>query len=140
MHDQADRPESRQRVIKASSSRFAAMHMDIGNIVSILLPPLPVLWFGLSMLVFALHRHHPDSKVGDYTRWAGYRFYAVMGLIIPVGTFFPGDAWMAWVIAWVLGILIIVPWSAWSIVRASRDHWEDIVLPPAEEEEEPEHV
>ena len=42
----------------------------------------------------------------------------------------------------ILGILIIVPWSAWSILRARRDHWEDIVLPPAEEdeEEEPEHV
>ena len=129
------------RVIRAASSRFAAMQMDIGNIVSMLLPPLPVLWFGFSILVYAMHRHHPDPKVGEYTRWAGYRFYAVMGLIIPVGTFFPGDAKMAWLVAWITGILLIVPWSAWSILRAQRDHWEDIVLPPAEEEEEePEHV
>lgn len=142
MSSSADPSRSGPRVIKASSSRFAAMQMDIGNIVSMLLPPLPVLWFGASMLVYALHRHHPDPKVGEYTRWAGYRFYAVMGLIIPVGTFFPGDAKVAWLSAWILGILIIVPWSAWSILRARRDHWEDIVLPPAEEEqeEEPEHV
>ena len=132
------------RVLKASSIRFAAIQMDIGNIVSMLLPPLPLLWFGASILVYALHRHHPDPRVGEYTRWAGYRFYAVMGLIIPVGTFFPGDAKMAWLIAWLVGILIIVPWSAWSIWRAWHEDWHDIVLPPedevAEEEEVPEHV
>ncbi|WP_408065677.1 hypothetical protein [endosymbiont of unidentified scaly snail isolate Monju] len=119
------------------------MQMDIGNIVSMLLPPLPLLWFGASMLVYAMHRHHPDPRVGEYTRWAGYRFYAVMGLIIPVGTFFPGDAKIAWLVAWIVGILVIVPWSAWSILRARREDWHDIVLPPPEEdaaEEVPEHV
>jgi hypothetical protein len=142
MYTPDDPPVPGARVIKAASSRFAAMQMDIGNIVSMLLPPLPVLWFGLSILVYAMHRHHPDPKVGEYTRWAGYRFYAVMGLIIPVGTFFPGDAKVAWLVAWILGILVIVPWSAWSILRARRDHWEDIVLPSAEvgEGEEPEHA
>jgi len=131
---------SSRRVIPAASSRFAAMQMDIGNIVSMLLPPLPVLWFGFSILVYAMNRHHPDPKVGEYTRWAGYRFYAVMGLIIPVGTFFPGKGIFPWLVAWAIGILVIVPWSVWSILRVRRDHWEDIVLPPAEEEEEPEHV
>lgn len=142
MYTPDDPPVPGARVLNAASSRFAAMQMDIGNIVSMLLPPLPVLWFGLSILVYAMHRHHPDPKVGEYTRWAGYRFYAVMGLIIPVGTFFPGDAKVAWLVAWILGILVIVPWSAWSILRARRDRWEDIVLPPAEvgEGEEPEHA
>lgn len=132
------------RILKASSSRLAAVQMDIGNIVSMLLPPLPLLWFGASILVYALHRHHPDPRVGEYTRWAGYRFYAVMGLIIPVGTFFPGDARLAWLIAWLVGILAIVPWSAWSIRRAWREDWRDIVLPAENgsvaQEEVPEHV
>lgn len=124
------------RIVTAKSARFAATHMDIGNMVSILLPPLPVLWFGISMLVYALHKHHPEPKVGRYTQWAAYRFYGVMGVIIPVGTFFPGDGIMPWLVSWALGIAIIVPWSIWSIVCIYRDTWQDIQLPPKETTEE----
>lgn len=133
--------EKSPRVLKASSSRFAAMQMDIGNIVSMLIPlPLAVLWFGISMLIYALHRHHPDPKVGHYTQWAAYRFYGVMGLVIPVGTFFPGKGITPWLIAWGLGLLLIVPWSIWSIVRVRRDNWQDIELPEPEQDEEPDHA
>jgi hypothetical protein len=78
------------RIVSGRSSRFAAMHMDLGNMISMLLPPLPLLWFGGSMLIYALHRHHPNPLVGQYTQRAAYRFYGVMGAIIPIGTFFPG--------------------------------------------------
>jgi hypothetical protein len=122
------------QIVTARSSRFSAMQMDIGNIISMLLPPLPVLWFGISMLIYALNRHHPDEKVGHYTQWAAYRFYGVMGLIIPVGTFFPGDGFMPWLIAWGLGLVLIVPSSLWAIWRIRKDEWQDIELPPAEEE------
>ena len=63
-------PVSPQQTISGRSSRFAAMQMDIGNLVSMLLPPLPILWFGGSMLIYALHRHHPDPRVGHYTQRA----------------------------------------------------------------------
>lgn len=130
------------RILKAKSVRFAAMQMDLGNIISMLIPfPLAVFWFGISMLIYALHRHHPDERVGLYTQWAAYRFYGVMGLIIPVGTFFPGDGWMPWLIAWVLGLIIIVPWSLWSLARVRKEQWHDITLPdPEDEEEEAPHV
>ena len=125
------------RVVSGHSSRFAAMQMDLGNMISMLLPPLPLLWFGGSMLIYALHRHHPDPRVGRYTQSAAYRFYGVMGAIIPVGTFFPGRGIMPWVIAWGLGLAVIVPWSLWSIARIRRENWPDIALPdtnaPAEE-------
>lgn len=122
------------RILPASSSRFAAIQMDLGNAISMLLPPLPILWFGLSILIYAMHRHHPDPRVGRYTQHAAYRFYGVMGAVIPVGTFFPGDAGQAWLIAWGLGVLIIVPWSIWAIRRARREPWQDIELPPLEDE------
>ncbi len=80
------------RILSGRSSRFAAMQMDLGNLISMLLPPLPVLWFGGSILIYAMHRHHPNPRVGHYTQQAAYRFYAVMGAIIPVGTFFPAVA------------------------------------------------
>lgn len=125
------------RVLSGRSSRFAAMQMDLGNLISMLLPPLPVLWFGGSILIYAMHRHHPNPRVGYHTQHAAYRFYAVMGAIIPVGTFFPGRGITPWLIAWGLGLLVIVPWSLWSIVRIRREHWPDIELPehqePAEE-------
>lgn len=105
------------------------MQMDLGNLVSMLLPPLPLLWFGGSMLVYALHRHHPDPRVGRYTQNAAYRFYGVMGAIIPVGTFFPGRGITSWLIAWGIGLAVIVPWSLWSIFRIRREDWPDIVLP-----------
>jgi len=125
------------QVVTGRSSRFAAMQMDLGNLISMLLPPLPVLWFGGSMLIYAMHRHHPNPRVGYYTQHAAYRFYAVMGAIIPIGTFFPGRGIMPWLIAWGVGLAVIVPWSLWSIARVRREEWPDIQLPrtnaPAEE-------
>ena len=125
------------RLVSGRSSRFAAMQMDLGNLISMLLPPLPLLWFGGSMLVYALHRHHPNPRVGHYTQRAAYRFYAVMGAIIPIGTFFPGRGITSWLIAWGAGLVVIIPWSLWSIVRIRREAWPDIELPaesaPAEE-------
>jgi hypothetical protein len=121
-------PAVRPRTLAGRSSRFAAMQMDIGNLVSMCLPPLPLLWFGGSMLVYALHRHHPDSRVGQYTQAAAYRFYGVMGAIIPIGTFFPGRGITSWLIAWGIGLAVIVPWSLWAIVRIRREDWPDLVL------------
>lgn len=125
------------QIVSGRSSRFAAMQMDLGNMISMLLPPLPVLWFGGSILIYAMHRHHPNPRVGYYTQHAAYRFYAVMGAIIPIGTFFPGRGIMPWLIAWGVGLAVIIPWSIWSIIRIRREDWPDIQLPqtnaPAEE-------
>lgn len=117
------------RTLSGRSSRFAAMQMDLGNLISMLLPPLPVLWFGGSILIYAMHRHHPNPRVGHYTQRAAYRFYGVMGAIIPIGTFFPGRGITPWLIAWGIGLVVIVPWSLWSIVRIRREPWPDITLP-----------
>jgi hypothetical protein len=127
------------RLVSGRSSRFAAMQLDIGNLVSMCLPPLPVLWFGGSMLVYALHRHHPNPRVGRYTQQAAYRFYGVMGAIIPIGTFFPGRGITPWLIAWGIGLAVIVPWSIWAIVRIRREDWPDIELPAEATVEESAH-
>lgn len=127
-------PSAPQGIVSGRSSRFAAMQMDLGNLISMLLPPLPLLWFGGSMLVYALHRHHPNPRVGHYTQQAAYRFYAVMGAIIPIGTFFPGRGVTPWLIAWGIGLAVIVPWSIWSIMRIRREAWSDMPVPVAAEE------
>lgn len=120
------------KIVSGRSSRSAAMHMDLGNMISMLLPPLPLLWFGGSMLIYALHRHHPNPRVGHYTQRAAYRFYGVMGAIIPIGTFFPGRGITPWLVAWGVGLAVIIPWSLWSIVQIRREQWPDISLPEQE--------
>lgn len=117
------------QTVSGRSSRFAAMQMDLGNLISMLLPPLPVLWFGGSILIYAMHRHHPNPRVGHYTQRAAYRFYGVMGAIIPVGTFFPGRGLTPWLAAWGIGLAVIIPWSLWSIYRIRREAWPDLQVP-----------
>ena len=103
--------------------------MDLGNIVAALLPlPLGILWLGGSMLVFAMHKHHPNPKVGEYTQRAAYRLYGVMGAVVPVATFFPGRGFAHWLLAWATAALILIPWSIRSLIRIRRDTWNDVIL------------
>jgi hypothetical protein len=128
-----DSMPAQPRIVPAAAARRAATHMDIGNMVAMLAPlPLGILWLGASMLVYALHKHHPNPKVGQYTQWAAYRLYGVVGAVVPVATFFPGQGLTHWLVCWAVAAAVIIPWSIWSLVRIRRDHWEDIVLPAEE--------
>jgi hypothetical protein len=78
------------RIVPARSARTAAKLFNYGNILAVLMPfPLIIFWFGASMFVYAMNRHHPNERVGHYTQQAAYRFYAIVGALIVVGTFFP---------------------------------------------------
>ncbi|HHW75477.1 MAG TPA: hypothetical protein GX399_00330 [Xanthomonadaceae bacterium] len=117
------------KVARGSSARRAAALMNYGNIISILVPfPLLIFWFGASMLVYAMNRHHPDPKVGHYTQQAASRFYGVTGFFIVIATFIPGDGWFWHLIAWILALSILVPWSIVDLRRIYRDQWMDIAL------------
>jgi hypothetical protein len=121
-------------IISGDKARRAAGHMDMGNIVAMIIPvPIGMLWFGLSMLVYAMHRHHPNPKVGHYTQWAAYRFYGVMGTLVPVATFFPGSSLKLWLATWAISAAIVIPSSIWALIRIRRDTWEDTVVPVAGE-------
>jgi len=125
---------SKPRVVPAKSARGAAKLFNYGNIIAVLVPfPLLILWFGASMFFYALNRHHPNAKVGHYTQQAAYRFYGLIGLLIPVGTYFPAelDYFLAY---WAITAAIIIPWSVIDLVRIHRDHWEDTVIDDKEAE------
>jgi len=118
------------RLLPGRKARAAASLFNIGNIVAILAPiPLGMLWLGLSMLVYAMNRHHPNEKVGEYTQHAAYRFYAITGFFVAAATFIPGGGWNYYLLAWGLAALVLVPWSIVDLVRIRRDEWIDVELP-----------
>lgn len=139
------------RLLSAKSCRGAAKLFNYGNIITLTLAGTPlvvglgatgygtifatvlaivpiVLWFGGSMLLYALNRHHPNPRVGHYTQWAAYRFYALVGSLIVVGTFFPPEI-IYFLVYWVISAGIIIPWSIWDIIRINRETWEDTLIP-----------
>ena len=117
------------RLIPAKSCRSAAKLFNYGNIAAIIVPfPLIIFWFGASMFLYAMNRHHPNERVGHYTQQAAYRFYAITGFLIVVGTFFPPklNYYLAF---WALSATILIPWSIYDILRINRESWEDTPIP-----------
>jgi len=45
-----------------------------------------------------------------------------------IATFIPGGGWQWHVLAWVLAMLILVPWSIVDLRRIYREEWLDILL------------
>lgn len=151
MHDSSvTQPELQQ--VSARSARLTASLFNVGNIIAMLpglfLAPYiliaqptgmatvllfvlmivpPILWFGVSMVVYAMARHHPDPQVGHFTQQAAYRFYGMFGVVIPVGTFY-GTDWRLWIITGGVVALILIPWSVLALRQIARAHWTDTVI------------
>jgi hypothetical protein len=143
-----------KRVISASSSRFAAQLFNIITVVALLvslsalllgkllashnigflpfvlsLPPV-MLWLGASIFVYASIAHHPNPRTTHYNKWAGYRFYGVMGSLMVIGPAIYGllDGWQGLMLVLGLAVAIIVPWAIVDIVRAAREPWQDMTI------------
>ncbi len=117
-------------IIPALRARAAACWFNYGNIIAMLVPfPLGILWFGASMFLYAVNRHHPNERVGYYTQKAAYRFYGVMGAVIVIGTFF-GTNWKAWIVTWFIAALIIIPWSVFDLRQIKQEPWCDTHTEP----------
>lgn len=138
--------------VSARSARLTASLFNVGNIIAMLpglfLAPYiliaqptgvatvllfvlmivpPILWFGVSMVIYAMARHHPDPQVGNFTQQAAYRFYGMFGVVIPVGTFY-GTDWRLWIITGGVVALILIPWSVLALRQIARAHWTDTVI------------
>ncbi len=90
------------------------------------LPPV-MIWLAASIFVYAAIAHHPDLTVRHYNKWAGYRYYAVVGTL----TVFSNDLAhlpTGWLGVWGLFILTLVPWSLFDIWKAGRENWRDIQI------------
>lgn len=116
------------RVITAERARASARMFSIGNIASMIIPfPIGIFWFGASMVVYAMTRHHPNPRVGYYTQQAAYQFYGVLGLIVVVATFFGTDLFY-WMVTWALSAAIIIPLSIYSLMKIKKEQWQDTIV------------
>ena len=143
-----------KRVISASSSRFAAQLFNILTVAALLvsltalllgkllashkigflpfvlsLPPV-MLWLGASIFVYAGIAHHPNPRTVHYNKWAGYRFYGVMGSLMVIGPAIYGllDGWQGLMLVLGTAVLIVVPWALYDIYRAAREPWADMTI------------
>ncbi len=127
MSNDASATTSSPRIASAEQARRAASMMNYGNLLAILVPvPFLILWFGGSMLVYAMNRHHPNPRVGHYTQQAAYRFYGIVGFFTAAAMFIPAsDARLIYALCWGLAALVLVPWSILDLVRIRRERWQD---------------
>lgn len=151
-------PENNQttKVISAKNARMFARLFNFGNLLSLLpgliVAPLillteqekvsaifmfiamivpPILWFGLSIIIYIIARHHPNERVGYYTQQAAYRYYGMIGIVIPVGTFF-GTDWQLWILMGGAVALVLVPWTLWELIKTQKENWQDIEITSGE--------
>jgi len=143
-----------KRVIPAASSRLNAQLFNIITVVALMLsltallvgkllasqkvgflpfvlslPPI-MIWLGASIFVYASIAHHPNPLTAHYNKWAGYRFYGVMGSLVVVGPMIYGLLGGSQGVLLVLGfaVAIIVPWAIYDIFRAGREPWQDLTI------------
>ena len=143
-----------KRLIPAASSRFAALLFNLITIivftVSLIalllgklltsqniaflpfvlsLPPV-MLWLAGSIFVYATIAHHPNPRTVYYNKWAGYRFYGVMGSMVVVGApiYSLVGGWQGLMLVLGLAVVIIVPWAIYDLYKAAREPWQDITL------------
>ena len=149
MNSSEHAPPAPPQQVSARSARRTAALFNYGNIIAmvpgLLLAPYillarptgvmtvllfilmmvpPILWFGVSMVIYAMARHHPDPQVGHFTQQAAYRFYGMFGLIIPVGTFY-GTDWRLWILTGGVIALVLIPWSVLALRQIARATWQD---------------
>ncbi len=90
------------------------------------LPPL-MIWLAASIFVYASIAHHPNLAVRHFNKWAGYRYYGVVGTLTILANdiaSLPGG----WGLVWGLFFLALVPWSVYDIWRAGRQPWQDMEI------------
>jgi hypothetical protein len=156
MHEHPSNPSTGGEILSAAKQRRAASWFNYGNLIVISLAGIPlllagsasgrtmifataaaiipiILWFGGSMLLYALNKHHPNPKVGHYTQWAAYRFYAITGSLVVIGAFFPADI-RYYQAFWAVAAIILIPWSILDLRKIQRDDWRPLQVPARVEE------
>jgi hypothetical protein len=123
-----------EKLISASQCRGSAQIFIIGSIISVLVPPLLMIWIAASIFAYASVAHHPDMRVREYQRWAGYRFYGLVGTLVVALNFsgamkdWLGGGMNLLLTVWAVSLLVIVPFGIRDLIRIRRENWQDILV------------
>lgn len=121
-----------EKLVSAAQCRRSAQIFIIGSMISVLVPPLLMVWIAASIFAYAAIAHHPDMRVREYQRWAGYRFYGLVGTLVVVLNFssemkgWLGGGMNLLLTVWVLSLLVVVPLGIRDLIRISRENWQDL--------------
>jgi hypothetical protein len=124
--------EMSETILTSKQQKLSAQIFNIASIVSVLIPPLILLWIAASIFTYAAVAHHPNPRVREFLRPAGFRFYGLVGSLVVVLNFsglmkqWMGSASSVWLTVWVVSFLVIVPLGVRDILRASREDWSDM--------------
>ena len=120
------------KIITAKQQQRAAQSFAFFSSIAVLVPVLIPIWIAASIFVYASAAHHPNEKVCHYLRFAGYRFYGLVGALVAVLNFSPQMAkWVGGgmnlaIIIWIISILVIIPLGVRDILRAKNEPWQDM--------------
>lgn len=123
-----------EKLVSAAQSRRSAQIFIIGSMISVLVPPLLMVWIAASIFAYASVAHHPDMRVREYQRWAGYRFYGLVGMLIVLLNFsgamkdWLGGTMNLLLTVWALSLLVVVPLGIRDLIRISRENWQDMMV------------
>lgn len=113
------------------SASLYALGTSMGNTKLAFLPlaiswPPVMIWVAASMFVYAALAHHPNPITRHYTKWAGYRYYAIIGLL----TVTANDAAhiIGWGGIWIFFVVALVPWATYDIWKAGKEDWQDTII------------
>ena len=123
-----------EKLVSAAQCRRSAQIFIIGSMIAVLVPPLLMVWIAASIFAYAAIAHHPDLRVREYQRWAGYRFYGLVGTLIVVLNFSGelkdvlGGGMNLLFTVWALSLLVVVPLGIRDLIRISRENWQDMMV------------
>jgi hypothetical protein len=121
-----------EKLVSAAQCRRSAQIFIIGSMIAVLVPPLLMVWIAASIFAYASVAHHPDLRVREYQRWAGYRFYGLVGSLIVVLNFsgemkaLLGGGMNLLLTVWVMSLLVVVPLGIRDLIRIGRENWQDM--------------
>lgn len=121
-----------EKWVSAAQCRRSAQMFIIGSMLAVVVFPLIMIWIAASIFVYASAAHHPDRRVGEFQRWAGYRFYGLVGSLVVVLNFSGemkaalGGGMNLLLAVWIVSVLVVVPLGIWDLIRISRENWQDM--------------
>ncbi|MEQ1667609.1 MAG: hypothetical protein ABL868_04060 [Sulfuriferula sp.] len=118
------------KIITGKSALFAARLFNIASVIATLIAPLLMIWIAASIFAYASVAHHPNPRTVYYNRISGYRFYGATGAMVIFGQPIYGlfGNWHGLVAAWMIMVVVVVPFGIWDIFRAGRENWQDLTV------------